>query len=145
MTFNLKGALNHFSLELSPDSSEVVQIIISILSCDFHFHNFTLTLDPRLPVTNSRFSARAVPVSLGPQHTHTLDIDGVFFDADGDDRKEQALGGLSFVSGLIRCNGQWWATSISTDNDNDGWNDVAGTVRLAKPGQAILSQRACRQ
>lgn len=117
-----------FSLVLTPDSSTVVEIIVPAEWCEGD-HTFTLTLSPGIPVIDSRFSANDVPVAISSaNHTHMLDIDGVFFDADGDGTKEQALGGFSFVSGLNRCIERWSATTVQ-DNDNDGWGDF-GERRL---------------
>jgi hypothetical protein len=65
-----------------------------------------------------------------------MDIDGVFFDADGFGRREQALGGISFVSGDNRCNVQWWATSVAPDTDNDGWSDASERRLGSDPNDA---------
>jgi hypothetical protein len=56
----------------------------------------------------------------------TLDIDGVFFDADSfGNTPEQALGGFSFFIASSRCNFQWWATAVAPDHDRDGWSTAA--------------------
>jgi len=120
-----------FALKLSSNGSAVVQIVAFNLECgsDFPFgrHTFTLNLNPVVPIIDNKFSARAVPVTITPDpgHTHTLDIDGFIFDADADGTKEQALGGLSFVSGTNRCNFRWWVTAIALDSDDDGWSNTA--------------------
>ncbi len=123
------GNPNSFAIELSSDRGAVIKIVASALSCGtdvpFGRHTFTLDLNPGLPISNEEFSARGISVTITPDpgHAHTLDIDGVFFDGDG--TKEQALGGLSFVSGLNRCGFRWWATAIAPDDDGDGWSDSA--------------------
>lgn len=123
---------NSFALELSSDGSQVVEIVSDALSCSFG-DSHTFTINPGIPVTGGRFSARDVPVPVDPDpfdpHAHTLDIDGVFFDADGNGTPEQALGGLSFVSGPNRCNFRWVATQAAADSDGDGWSD-GGEQRL---------------
>lgn len=123
-----EGSPNSFALELSSDGSQVVEIVSDALSCSFG-DSHTFTINPGLPVTGGRFLARDVPVPVDPDpfdpHAHTLDIDGVFFDADGNGTPEQALGGLSFVSGPNRCNFRWVATQAAPDSDGDGWGDVA--------------------
>ncbi|MGH7456859.1 MAG: fibronectin type III domain-containing protein, partial [bacterium] len=118
------GAANSFSLEVSPDRMKVAQIIISNLACGSHQHTFTLNTD--VAIANNRFSA-TVPVFITPDpgHAHTLNIDGVFFDADGNGTREQVLGGLSFLSSQNRCTFSWWATAIAPDDDGDGWSDTA--------------------
>ena len=114
------------SFQTSADGSKVIQIDISDVICDSHSHRFSVTLDPGLPITGNRFSAGDIQVLIpAPHDPHSLDIDGVFFDADGDGTLEQALGGLSFVSRLSRCNVQWWATAVAPDVDRDGWGDTA--------------------
>lgn len=122
------GASSSFAIELATDGSAVKQIIVTDLACgtDFPFgrHSFTLAFNPSLPVINDRFSAKAVSITIS-DHAHTLDIDGVLFDADDQDTKEQALGGLSFVSGANRCHFRWWATAVALDGDADGWSDAA--------------------
>lgn len=90
-----EGSPNSFALELSSDGSQVVEIVSDALSCSFG-DSHTFTINPGLPVTGGRFLARDVPVPVDPDpfDPHTLDIDGVFFDADGNGTPEQALGGL---------------------------------------------------
>lgn len=122
------GASSSFAIELATDGSAVKQIIVTDLACGTDSrHTFTLAFNPNLTVTDNRFAAQAIPVTITPDpgHAHTLDIDGVLFDADGNGAKEQALGGLSFVSGVNRCNFRWWATSVVADDDGDGWSDTA--------------------
>jgi len=124
------GDANSFSIELSADGSAVRQITVTNLACgtDFPFgrHTFTLALNSNLPLSNGRFSAKALPITIS-DHEHALDIDGALFDADGDNsiKEEQALGGLSFVSGVNRCHFRWWATAVAVDSDADGWSDTA--------------------
>ncbi len=122
------GGASTFSAELTADGSAVRQIIVTDIECgtDFPFgrHTFTLAFNPNLPVVASRFSAKAIPLTIS-NHAHTLDIDGILFDADSDGAKEQALGGLSFVSGANRCHFRWWATTVAVDTDADGWSDAA--------------------
>ncbi len=117
---------NSFALEVSSDGSQVVEIIVVDLDCG-HLGGHTFTLSPGIPVTGGRFSARDVPVPIDPDpgHAHTLDIDGVFFDADGNGTPEQALGALDFVSDLNRCNVRWVATQAAPDSDGDGWSNGA--------------------
>ena len=124
------SSYNSFSIETSADGTAVIQINVTYLLCYatiYHSHTFSLDLDPGIPISDNRFSATGIPVTFSPDpgHTHSLDIDGVFFDADGDGSLEQAIGGLSFVSELTRCNGRWWATAIAPDLDSDGWSDAA--------------------
>ncbi len=117
------GLYNAFALEVSEDWSTVVSISATILPCGASNWSFTVPLSPTLPIAGSHFSARAVavPSIAGAK----LDIDGVFFDADGDNIPEQAVGGLSFVTPPgVRCNVQWWATD-TLDTDHDGWSDAA--------------------
>ncbi len=126
-----EGNPGSFALELSSDGGTVIKIVASALACGsdvpFGRHTFVVELNPGIAVSNDRFSARAIPVTITPDpgHAHTLDIDGVLFDGDGDGTKEQALGGMSFVSGASRCPFRWWATAIAPDDDGDGWSDSA--------------------
>jgi hypothetical protein len=46
---------------------------------------------------------------------------------------EQALGGLSIVRSLGRCNSSWIATAIVPDSDFDGWGNVAELRLGASP------------
>ncbi len=131
------GASNSFSVELETNGSAVRQMVVTDLPCgeDFPFgrHTFTLVFNPTLAVVEGRFSARALSITIS-DHAHTLDIDGVLFDADGDGAREQALGGVSFVSGANRCNFRWWATRVAIDNDGDGWSDTAERRLGSNPG-----------
>lgn len=115
------------SIHTSANGAVVTQIDLSDIICGPHSHRFSVTLNPGLPITDNRFSASDIPVSLSPPsgHPHSLDIDGILFDADGDGTLEQALGGLAFVSELSRCSAQWWASAVASDTDNDGWSDTA--------------------
>ena len=121
-----------FSLKRSADATRVIEVTVSALSCS-GIHSFTVAVS--IPISGSRFSADDIPVPGGTQ-PRSLDIDGVFFDGDGDGTGEQALGGLSFAAGSSRCNERWWATA-STSDDRDGWND-AGERRLgSSPGSSV--------
>jgi hypothetical protein len=106
-------------------------IVFCVAVTGTHIH-----LKPIHPVTGGSFSARDVPVPIAPDpgHTHTLDIDGVFFDADGNATPEQALGGIIFFSGLNQYNFRWVATQAAAGSDGDGWSD-GGEQRLGSEQQ----------
>jgi hypothetical protein len=128
--YQVGGWYNPFSFETSADGTAVIQINVASLLCYTtgpHYHTFSVNLDPGIPISDHRFSATDIPVPITPDpgHTHSLDIDGVFFDADGDGTLEQTLGALSFVSDVSRCSGRWWATAIAPNFDSDGWSDAA--------------------
>jgi hypothetical protein len=83
------------------------------------------------PDGRPRFDARDIPWQFG-----TFDIEGVLLDADAvDNSAEQALGGLSIVRTLGRCNSRWVATA-TPDSDTDGWNDTA-ELRLGSAPNAL--------
>ena len=63
-----------------------------------------------------------------------LELHRVFLDADAvDTSAEQALGGLSIVRSLGRCNSRWVATATH-DSDQDGWSDTAELRLGSSPG-----------
>ncbi len=78
-----------------------------------------------------------VPLDLPPpvtSHPHSLDIDGVFLDADGfGGNAEQVLGGFSFVSAFFRCN-QFWVATVNPETDGDGWSNAAELRLGSNPG-----------
>jgi len=114
-----------FSLETSADGTRVTRIALDRFACGSFVHEHFFSINVNIPIVNRRFATQ-VAVSL-PDHTHSLKIDGAFFDADGfGGTTEQALGGLIFiVGGTVSCPAKWWATSVSGDADNDGWSDAA--------------------
>lgn len=128
------GPSNSFRFELSSDGTQVIEMVAIDLRCPSERHTFIL--NPGIPVSGGRFSARDVPVPIDPDpgHAHTLDIDGVFFDADGNGTAEQALGSVAFFSALNQCNVRWVATQAASDTDGDGWSN-GGEQRLGSgPG-----------
>ncbi|MBA2593096.1 MAG: hypothetical protein M3495_14275 [Pseudomonadota bacterium] len=137
-----EGRVSTFRFELSSDGSQVIEIAAIDLPCPSERHTFIL--NPGIPVSGGRFSVRDVPVPIAPDpgHTHTLDVDGVFFDADGNGTAEQALGGIGFFSGLNQCNVRWVATQAAPDTDGDGWSN-GGEQRLGSgPGTSPFDDGA---
>jgi hypothetical protein len=117
------GHRDFFSLETSPDGTHVTRIALSSLLCGAFIHVHSFSLSVNIPIINRRFVARTPVVTGG--HSHTLTIDGIFFDADGfGGTPEQALGGFSFLDSSNTCNHQWRATTVA-DRDRDGWSDAA--------------------
>jgi hypothetical protein len=114
-----------FSIVVAPDGLSVAEVRIVNHLCLGALTSFVVTPGPDvLPIFSGpdgrpRFDGRNIPFPFG-----TFDIEGALLDADGvDGTAEQALGGLSIVRTLGRCNSRWWATA-TPDSDLDGWNDT---------------------
>jgi hypothetical protein len=123
-----------FSVLVAPDGRSVAEVRITNHSCLGALTSFIARLQPSVapvrpgPDGRPRFDARGIPLAFG-----TFDIEGVFLDADNVGvSTEQALGGLSIVRSLGRCNTRWTATAVALDSDIDGWSDTA-EVRLGSP------------
>ncbi len=85
---------------------------------------------PGIPIVDGRFTATDLSTGLGAGRT--VDVDGVFFDADGDalGAREQALGGIQFQDSAARCHFSWAAraTLVTSDTDGDGWSNAAESL-----------------
>jgi hypothetical protein len=81
-------------------------------------HAFVYEPGLTLPIADGRFLALGVPLTIPTSlgHAHSMDIDGVFFDADGDGIREQGYGGFTFRSGSDVCATLWRAISAGTDS-----------------------------
>jgi hypothetical protein len=119
-----------FSIVVAPDGLSVAEVRMTNHLCLGALTSFAVALAPDVaPILTGadgrpRFDARGIPFPFG-----TFDIEGALFDADGvDGNAEQALGGLSIVRTLGRCNSRWLATA-TPDSDQDGWNDT-GEINL---------------
>ncbi len=121
------SAFGLIDIKTSSDFSRVAKIQ-SNPSCLGHGpHPFVYEPGLTLPIAEGRFFARNIPLNVptDPSHTHSMDIDGVFFDTNGDEKSDQGYGGFIFHSGTNICVMQWGATSIGPDSDADGWSDMA--------------------
>jgi hypothetical protein len=125
-----------FSVLVSPDGLYVAEVRMTNHNCLGALTSFIAALEPDVaPIQpgldgRPRFDARSIPWQFG-----TFDIEGVFLDADAvDNSAEQALGGLSVVRSLGRCNASWVATT-APDSDFDGWSNT-GELRLGSPPNA---------
>ena len=124
-----------FSLVIAPDGLSVAEVRMTNHLCNGQLTSFIAPLTPDVvpilpgPDGLLRFDARDIQWQFG-----TFDIEGVLFDADAlDNTAEQALGGLSIVRTLGRCNSRWTATA-TPDGDLDGWNDTAELRLGSLPG-----------
>lgn len=124
-----------FSILVAPDGLSIAEVRMTNHSCLGALTSFVAPLEPDVapirpgPDGRPRFDARDIAWAFG-----TFDIEGVFLDADAvETTAEQALGGLSIVRFLGRCNSRWIATA-TPDSDQDGWSDT-GELRLgSSPG-----------
>jgi hypothetical protein len=124
-----------FSVVIAPDGRSVAEVRMTNHLCNGQLTSFIAPLAPEVapilpgPDGLLRFDARDIVWQFG-----TFDIEGVLFDADAlDNTAEQALGGLSIVRTLGRCNSRWTATA-TPDGDLDGWNDTAELRLGSLPG-----------
>jgi len=125
-------------IKVSADFSRIVEIRgnLNCLRTDKHPYLYRPGLS--IPVAEGRFFALNLPLDIpsSPGHTHSLNIDGQFFDSDGNGTLDQVYGGLNFRSGATNCSMQWRATGIIPDGDSDGWSNAAETALGSSPTNA---------
>jgi len=102
---------------LADDGGAVLHLGSSSLGCG-SVAEIRRDLPVNIAVAGNRFALVDYPLEGGG----TLSLDGVLFDADGDEVTEHAVGGLSLRFGANQCRLKWWATA-HVDSDNDGWSD----------------------
>ena len=116
-----------FSFTVSADGLSISEVRMTNHSCLGALTSFAAPLAPGVapiqtgPDGRQRFEAKDISIP----NSRTFDIVGVLFDADAADHSnEQAVGGLSIVVTLGRCNANWTATA-NPDGDTDGWSERA--------------------
>jgi uncharacterized repeat protein (TIGR01451 family) len=116
-------------IKISRDGRRIERISADPTCLPHEAHAFTYDPGPTMPIADGHFLALGVPLDIpaAPGHAHSMDIDGVLFDADGDGYPEQIRGGFTFRSGADVCVTQFDAT-LDTDRDGDGWSDDAETA-----------------
>jgi hypothetical protein len=124
-----------FAMEVSADRKRIVWIAATDVGCGFARRcDFEVALSPGIAITAGadglmRFVQQDIPVAMG-EETHSLDIDGVLFDADGfGNTAEQALGALSYSVGGADLDHYSWSAATLDDEEGDGWGR-AGEIRL---------------
>jgi hypothetical protein len=130
-----------FSITVSSDGLSVSEVRMTNHSCLGALTTFAAALAPGVApiqtdsVGRRRFAAQGIPI---PPNDRTLDIVGVLLDADGaDGTDEQAVGGLSILIALGRCNSTWVA-SAEPDSDSDGWSN-RGEINLGSNSNQAAS------
>ncbi|MBK8027554.1 MAG: DUF11 domain-containing protein [Chloroflexi bacterium] len=118
----LGGPIN---IQISDDFSHIVRVESDW--CAFYF-----SPGLSLPIAGGKFFGRNIPIQFTDPVVEmgVMDIEGTFFDGDGDGFPEQVTGELQFASGLscARPLSHWAATTRHPDGDYDGWNNLSEWV-----------------
>ena len=127
IAFASEGTLQ---IKISNDFTRIEKIRGDPACLPHEAHAFAYDPGLTLPIANGQFLALGIPLDIpaSPGHAHSMDIDGIFFDTNGDGKPDQAHGGFTFRSGSDVCVMLWDATGIGPDTDSDGWSDSAETA-----------------
>jgi len=117
---------------VSEDGLYIEAITVNDYNCGSNRSFIVTPPFPGIPINEGRFTATDLSTSLGAGPA--VDVDGVFFNADGDalGAREQALGGIQFQEGTTRCHYGWAARATlgTIDTDGDGWSNNAEVLSL---------------
>lgn len=114
-------------IKTSSDFTHILEIRGDPTCLPHEQHSFSYKPEQSLPIGENGFFALNIPLDIPASagHTHSMDIDGVFFDTNADGKLDQAVGGFTFRSNTDTCVMQWAASILAPDTDSDGWSDVA--------------------
>jgi len=121
-------------IKVNDSLSQILEIRGDPTCLPHEAHAFVYDPGLTLPIADGRFFALGIPLDIpaSPGHAHSMDIDGVFFDTNGDGKPDQGYGGFTFRSGADVCEMHWAATALGPDTDSDGWSDAAETALGSK-------------
>lgn len=119
----LHSAGDSIEVAISPNGARVERIAGTGLTCGFaNLSEFQSPAQARTKDGYFAIDSLSLGVSAG-DGAASASIDGVLVDSDGDNRPDQALGGLGLAADGGHCVFQWVATNLS-DGDGDAWNDI---------------------